>query len=271
MITHLYTRRIAAGALALSLLMPAVVLAQADNAGNTGNIGQAGGVAAPSTKLSAAVITRAKDKANKEIDRRIKALNDLVTRISGMTKISEEFKKNLNTNVQTQITLLTALKAKIAADTDGVTLREDVKSITSSYRVFALVMPQARIAAAADREATLINMMIGLGTKLQTRLVEAQQGGADISVLAAALANMDTKLRSAQTHAQAAVVGTATLVPDEGDQAKMKANTDALKAARAEIVAAHKDLNDARKDADTITKGLRELTNNAAQVDAETP
>jgi len=270
MTTHLYTRRIAAGALALSLLVPTLVFAQANNTGNAGNTGQAGGAAVPA-KMSDAVMARAKEKAYKEIDRRTKALSDLATRVSGMTKISEEFKKNLNTNVQNQISLLAALKTKIEADTDGATLREDIKSIATSYRIFALVMPQARIAAAADREATLINMLIGLGTKLQARLVEAQASGADIAALAASLADMDTKLKSAQVHAQAAVTSTATLTPDEGDQARMKANTDALKAARAEIVAAHKDLQDARKAADTITKGLRALNSGTAPATGSTP
>ncbi len=264
MITHSsLARRTVAGALALSLLAPSLVLAQAGSA--AGSAGSAAGAtnvtstAAPAGALSAAVMTRAKEKANKEIDRRINALNELVARIGGMSKISPEFKQNLTTNVQNQINLLTALKTKIEGDTDGATLKADIKSITQTHRVFVLLMPQARIAAAADREATLINMFIGLGTKLQARLNDAQQKGADITALAAALTDMEAKLKSAQTHAQAAVIGSATLAPDEGDAAKMKANTDALKAARAEIVAAQKDLNDARKDAETIIKGLRTL------------
>jgi hypothetical protein len=272
-------RRAAAGALALSLLVPGFVFAETGVDAALGATAQAQvgttqvkAQVNASTTLSAAVMTRAKTKAGNEIDRRIKALTDLSTRVTGMTKVTAEFKQNLATNVQNQITALTNLKAKIEADTDGATLKTDIQTITQSYRVFALVIPQARIAAAADREATLINMLAGLGAKLQARLQTAQQAGADVTALATALTDMGNKLASAQTHAQAAITGSATLTPDNGDAAGMKANTDALQAARKEIEAAHQDLIAARKAADTILKGLKTLkVNTTASTTTQTP
>lgn len=269
MTTHTHIRRVAAGALTLSLLVPVFVSAQ--TGGATVTTQAQGSNAGASASMSATIMTRAKEKASKEIDRRIKALNDLATRITSVSKISEEFKKNLNTNVQNQVNLLTTLKTKIEADTDGPTLRADIQSVAETYRIFALVMPQARIAAAADREATIINMMLGLGAKLQARLQEAQQAGADITALSTTLTDMGTKLSTAQAHAQAAIAGSAVLIPDGGDKDKMKANTDALKAARAEIEAAHRDLVAARKDADIIAKGLKTLKINTASTTSQTP
>lgn len=273
-------RRVIAVLLGSALLVPSFVLAESTidaaviNGAAQAKVGTTNVKAnvAASTTLSAAVMTRAKDKANREIDRRIKALQDLSTRVNGMTKVTAELKTNLNTNVQNQVTLLTALKAKIAADTDGATLKTDVQSITQGYRVFALVIPQSRIAAAADREAMLINMLAELGGKLQARLQTAQQGGADVTALAAALADIGTKLASAQTHAQAAISTSAVLTPDQGDKDKMKANTDALAKARAEIVAGQKDIADARKDVETIIKGLKTLkVNTHASTTTQTP
>ncbi|TSC69685.1 MAG: hypothetical protein G01um101456_37 [Parcubacteria group bacterium Gr01-1014_56] len=263
MTLNLYIRRAVAGALALSLLLPSLAFAQTGIDAAVNATVQTPGVGA-SASVSAAVMTRAKEKANKEIDRRIKALNDLALRISGVTKISAEFKQNLNTNVQNQITLLSALKVKIDADTDSAILRADVKSISDAYRIFILITPQARIAAAADREATIINMLAGLGAKLQARITEAGTAGADVTALNTLLVAMGTSLSSAQVHAQNAVTGSATLAPDGGDAAKMKSNTEALKASRVEIEAAHKDLVAARKAAGDIVKGLKTLKVNAS-------
>jgi DNA repair ATPase RecN len=233
-------------------MAPALLSAQV--AGSVSANVSAGGAA--STTLSVAVTTRAKTKADTEIDRRIKALTEVNARVGQMTKVTADFKQNLDTYIRGQITALSSLKAKIDADTDSATLRADVQSVTQNYRIFALIMPQARIAAAADREATIINMFAGVGTKLQARIQAAGAAGADTSALVASLTDMGAKLTSAQTHAQAAVNGSATLAPDQGDKTKMKANTDALQAARKEIESARQDLLAARKEVDDIVKGL---------------
>ena len=53
------------------------------------------------------------DRANKEIDRRIKALSGLVTKIQSMNKVSSTTQAMLVSEVRVEITNLTALKAKI--------------------------------------------------------------------------------------------------------------------------------------------------------------
>lgn len=210
--------------------------------------------AAQQAKLKAAI-----EKADKEIDRRVAALTELNTRVLAMERVTADFKNTLSTNVQTQITALNQLKAKIDADTDLETVKSDVKAITDSYRIFALVLPQTRIAAAADREVTLIAMMNALGAKLQARLQQLQGEGKDVGDLLAALTDMSNKLKDAATQTQAAVTVTATLTPDNGDKTKMESNTTALKTGRSDIQAAQKDLVAARKDAKIIMDGLKKL------------
>lgn len=244
MTTNIYLRHITFGILAALLLVPALALAQS---------------ASTSTPISATIMARAKEKAGREIDRRVKALTELSARVSGMTKVTAELKQSISANVQNQVTSLSTLKTKIEANTDGATLRIDIQSITQSYRIYALVMPQTRIAAAADREATLINMLVGLGTKLQARLEALQAAGTDVTALGQMLTEMGVALGTAQTHAQNAISAVIVLTPDEGDKTKMKANTDALQGARKEVQAAHQDIVTARKHAETIIKGLRAL------------
>jgi hypothetical protein len=102
-------------------------------------------------------------------------------------------------------------------------------------------------------------MLVGLGTKLQARLQTAQQSGADVTELVKSLTAMGTTLGTAQTHAEAAITASGPLTPDQGDKTKMASNEAALKQAKLEIVAAQKDIAEARKQAEVIIKGLKKL------------
>src|SRR5579872_6107659 len=82
--------------------------------------------------------TNLKTRADNEITRRITALNDLITRINGFTRLTADQKSSFVTQIQTEINTLTSLKTKIDADTDTATLKTDVQSIVAEYRVFAL-------------------------------------------------------------------------------------------------------------------------------------
>ena len=251
--------------LGLISLAPAFALAQTNvgaGVGAAANVTTTGASVGASTTMSAkftATETKAKGRGDSEIDRRITALNDLNTRVSQMQRVSDAFKQSLNSTVAAEITALSNLKAKVDADTDSATLKADLQSITDGYRVYALVLPQGRIAAAADRVATIANMMGTLGSKLQARVQTAGSAGADVTALNAALVDMSTKLNDSQTQAQAAITVSATLQPDGGDKTKMASNTAALKEARTDITNATKDLQAARKDVDTIVKGLAKV------------
>ena len=221
-------------------------------------------VAAPTSTMAAPAVATPKmqaaiAKADKEIDRRIAALNDLQTRIDAMERVTASFKQTLATNVTNQISGLTQLKTKIDADTDAATLKADIKTITDSYRIYMLVMPQARIAASADREVTLITMMNQLGAKLQARVSASQSAGADVSKLLASLTDMSNKLADASTQSQASVSVSAGLSPDNGDATKQAQNAAALKTASGDLLAAEKDLIAARKDAEVVVTGLKSL------------
>jgi len=271
------TKKLIATAAALALV-PTLVFAQTGagtagvNASVTAQTPVGGVRVTASTTLSASVMATAKSRADKEIDRRIAALNELVARINAMTRVTAEFKTQATTNLQNQITALTALKAKIAAETDGETLKTDIKSITTSYRVFALVMPQARIAAAADRAINLATMEAAAGAKLQVRINAAAATGADVTALNTALNDLGTQVNNANTSAQAAVSVSLNLQPDNGDKNVQSSNAKALQEARTSIQAAHKSLVQGRKDIETIIQGLKKINAAAtASTTTQTP
>jgi hypothetical protein len=243
--------------LLIALSLGLVTLAPAFAAAQTAAVTTGATVTTPvaSVTLTAAE-TKAISRGDTEITRRITALTDLNTRIQAMQKVTDAFKSGISASITNEVNTLTSLKAKIDADTDLATLKTDIQSITSSYRVFALVLPQGRIAAAADREVTLVSMMSTLGAKLQARIQAAQQAGATTTAMTASLTDMAAKLQDAQTQAEAAVTASASLAPDNGVASVMASNTAALKTARADLAAAQKDLVAARKDVDAIVKGL---------------
>lgn len=247
-------RTIAAAGLVGSLLAPVALFAQ-----TSADVNAAAVVKASTFTLSASAMAAAKAKADQEIDRRVVALTALAARIQAMQKVTDAFKQSLTTNVQAQITAFSQLKVKIDADTDAPALKADIESVTQSYRVYALFIPQGHIAAAADRAVTIATMMTTLGTKLQARIATEQSAGKDVTALTAALSDLGTKLSDAGTQAQTAVSISASLTPDAGDKTKMAANLAALKTARADIATAQKDLEVSVKDIATIIAGLKKL------------
>ncbi len=206
--------------------------------------------------LNVKLDTAGKTKALAQIDARIKALSALQTRVEEMQRVSASQKASLNATLQTAVSEMTTLKAKIAADTDSAALKADIQSITKSYRIYLLVLPQGRITAAADRIMGTGTLMTELSGKLQVRLAEAQAAGKNTATLSASLADMNTKIADANVQANAAITLIANLNPDNGDKTVFEANQKALKDARAKIKLGTTDLQAARKDAGSIVKGL---------------
>jgi uncharacterized small protein (DUF1192 family) len=200
-----------------------------------------------------------KARATQEIDRRIALLNKDIARINAMQKLSAAQKTSLVTTAQLNINNLTTLKAKIAADTDIEVLKTDVKSITQSYRIFALVHPQGRIIAAADRILATSENLVTVQGKLQVRITAAQTAGKDVTAMNTAIAEIAAKSADAKVQAQNAINLVASLTPDQGNDTISQSNKAALVNAQTAIKAARVDLEIASKDAHTINKALKAL------------
>lgn len=236
-----------------------------------------GALPASAQTVSASVSASAQLKANEgvrlstiiargdtDIEARITALTKLNTRVQEMKNGSAALKANIASQIQTNISNLTALKAKIDADTDAATARSDSQSIFNSYRIYALLVPQTWILASADRVTAIAQLMTTLGAKIQARISADQAAGKDVTALAAAYADMNAKIADANTHAAAAEASVSGLTPDQGDKTKAAANRAALVAARGHIKMAAQALQAARADIKTILQGLKALGGSAS-------
>lgn len=214
--------------------------------------------AARGTKIEARMAI-AKKRAAEEISRRINALTALKNRISEAKKISDSVKSSISSTVDNEISKLNTLKAKIDADTDLATLKGDIKSIKDSYRIFALIIPQGRIIAAADKINTIADYLTTISSKLQLRIDEAKAAGKDTSAMEKLLTDFNSKLDDAKKQAKSASDIVSALTPDNGDKAKFDANKRELKKAKEDLKGGRRDLKIARDDAHEITKLLKKL------------
>jgi len=208
---------------------------------------------------AAARLSKIIARSDTAITARLTALNNLNTRVAAMKNVSADEKTSLATAVQTNIAGLTSLKAKIDADTNVTTAAADAKTITGSFRIYALIIPQGYIAAAADRVDTITAMMTSISSKLQARITTDQAAGKNVTAMQASLADLNAKVADANTQAATAQAGVDTLVPDQGNAPLLASNTAALKASRADIKTSTTDLTAARADAQSILSGLKAL------------
>ena len=243
---------------ALIAAMPLAAFAQttAVDAGVSASA-TAGPVSATAKVKGAAGITKSITRADTELTRRITNLNQAAIRVSAMKNVSATQKSSIEASISTEIANLTTLKAKIDADTDAATLKTDVESITADYRVYALVLPQDHIIAATDRIGTIVAEMQQLGTKLSTRITEAQAAGKNVTAAQTAYTDMQAKVADASTQSQAAVSETQNLTPDNGDATVAASNKAAIKDAVAKIKTATADLKAARADVKTILAAVK--------------
>jgi hypothetical protein len=214
---------------------------------------------------------RERKVGDREIDRRVSALGELSTRVGDLKRLNATARQNILSSLKAQIDGLTGVKIKIDADTDEDTLKADVKSVTDAYRIFALVLPQARIIIMADGEVYVSDAELTLSAKLDARIKAAAQAGKDVTALNTGLADMQAKANDAKVQAQNAVALITGLQPDGGDKTKMDANTKALMDAKAKLKAGRDDLTAARADASKIATALKGIKLDATTTTSSAP
>ncbi len=195
---------------------------------------------AAATKTTEVRLNNLKTKGSAEIDRRLARLNAALTQVQGLSGLADADKAAAVKSIQDQITALTALKAKLAAEKDLPAARLSVKSINDDYKVYRVVLPSARMHSAANLGQASMKPLLALHEKL-TLAVRSTNG--DKAAAQAKLDSMKAHLDSAQKKFTAASQGLAALKPTDfaQSQATLATLRDQLKAAREDLKAAHED------------------------------
>ena len=217
------------------------------------------------TQTEANSLENLRERANREIARRINFLTELSQKIDKIKKLSDADKTSLKSQIQTQIDNLNVLKTKINADSDLTTLREDVKSILNGYYIFAYFRVKVSLYVAAGRLSTTADMLNAVYTKLQTRINEAGAQGEDVTELNALLSDMLAKITDAKTQYDATIVLLNTLDAQDFPQ-----NKSSFTQARSKIRLGAADLRTAYQDAVRIRQGLGDIKGNLRKGTFET-
>src|ERR1700683_2187458 len=124
-----------------------------------------------------------KPRGDAEINRRITNLTAALAKVQAVTALTASDKSTLVSQIQTEVSGLNALKSKLDADTTLAAARTDVQSIVADYRVYVLMLPKARLAAAFDSLAVVQTKLTALETQLQTAINNAKAAGKNVTAM----------------------------------------------------------------------------------------
>jgi hypothetical protein len=198
-------------------------------------------------------------KADTAITTRITTLTKLSASIAKFKHLTSDQQSSLNAKVQSAITAMTTLKAKIDGETDITVLKTDYASITNDYRIYMLVMPSITSIAAADNAMETITIDQATLTTLNTRIIAAQAAGKNVTDVTVAYTDASVKLADAQTQGQSMISAVTSLRPDMGNKTVESSNNAALANGKADRKLMTADLSVIKKDIVTIRTELKSL------------
>ncbi len=141
-------------------------------------------------------LTHLKSMADKAISQRIATLNSLLTRIQNDSRLDAGEKSALSADVQTDISGLTSLKAKIDADSDLASARADAKNIVTNFRIYAMFAPKMRLLITIDNLQAMSNRIGSLVPKLQSLTDNLKSQGKDTSKIQSLIDDIKNQLSS---------------------------------------------------------------------------
>jgi hypothetical protein len=181
-----------------------------------------------------------------EINRRLVTITTLQDHVSNPNGLTDGDRSALQGLLAAGTTGLTALKSKIDGETDVTTLRADIGTIVTDYRIYLLMVPMTAEVISADSEAAAVGRLTTVAGKLQDRIDAASgdvsQAQADLDNMTASLGQVSTSTLSDMTQALLALTpagynaGTAGPVL-KADHTTLQGFRTSLNAARADAVA----------------------------------
>jgi hypothetical protein len=206
--------------------------------------GVASAVPTPAVTPSGATLAAIQVKAAAAISARLTALNQAIPAVNANSFITSADKATLESTLAADVSGLTALGARIAADTTARQAASDAATIYTSYRVYALALPQVRYAEAVD---DLTGTVLPRLTNAQTTLAGLLAGAdasKDTPAVQAAMADLAARISAAEaaTDGQAATVLGFTPAQYDANHALLDAPRQALVSARADVTAARADV-----------------------------
>jgi hypothetical protein len=220
----------------LVLAVPAIALAATPTTAPTG--GQA--------------LSTIQAKAAAAIADRLTSLGTAIPSVTANQVITPADRSTLLATLNHDVAGLTALRATIAGDTTAKQAATDAATIYTTYRVYALALPQVRYAEAADDlTGGVLPKLVDAQTKLAALLAGADSAK-NTPAVQATMTDLGTKITAATT-LTAGLSGTVLAYTP----AQYDANHALLSAPRQSLAMAGTDVKAAQVDVTTVLDALK--------------
>jgi hypothetical protein len=134
-------------------------------------------------------LTRIKARGAALIKERVGSLNTTGATLSSSKTLSLEQKAVFSTAIASQVAGLTTLGTSISSGTDASSTKALVASIFSTFRIYAVVMPQIRLEKRINDLQNHAAKLADVFTKIQTNIDAQKAKGKDVTTWQAALDN----------------------------------------------------------------------------------
>jgi hypothetical protein len=245
---------LATGLAGTALAMAAAVTPSASTTTTTSTPATSAETAAALKQLQQQHLAAIQSRGDAEITRRLGQLKQLGSLITATTKLTASDRSTLSSEVTIEISGLTSLETQLNGETNLTAAIADAQSIFTEYRVYALVTPKVHLIKVADDQQVNEANLAALATKLQSRLTTAETKEQDVATLTTTLADMNAKVKAAQTISSSIETGVIGLQPGDYNN-----NNAVLSGDGAQLQTARTDNQAAYEDAQTIIKALKKL------------
>jgi hypothetical protein len=201
---------------------------------------------APTATHSAASLSDIQAKGAAATSKRITSLNAAITRATNAKGFTSSDRSTVLGTLNHDLAGMKDLASKIAADTTAATAAADLRSVYTTYRVYAVALPQARIAGGADRlTGTTIPRLKAVSAKLAPKV----SGNADLQ---AKLDDLNTQVATATSDADGLAAAALAVTPSG-----FNGNHDIMAPLRTKAKAAAAAAKQAAQDAKAIAQALK--------------
>ena len=214
---------------------------------------------AATTSDKSAGLTKAKAAVTEGITDRLATLGKLQTALAAYKDVPDATRDTLTQLISSDVTGLTALKAKVAGETTEAAVRADGKAMVDDYRVYVLVVPKVHLTHVLDVEGAATARLVKVHDALADRL--AKDPAANTQANKDLLADMAAAIQAADARIDGRDAALLGLRPGPDGKALAESVKDvdgAAKDARDDIkkaVADAKKVRDALKDTPPAAQG----------------
>jgi len=207
-------------------------------------------------KTAAIDPVKLQDLGVKMIDKRVTAIQKYDDLLSKTKYVSQPILDQIRGELNRVKGELEALKTKIQGETDIATLKADVKSIGTNYRVYQVLLPQSSGFVAVDRIKAYEAQLNELKSKTSSKADELEKAGKDVSAIRSLITTAEGNLSAGSSNIAAAESKFAamTISDPEGARTLKLDGKTALVNAKQNFSEARKNLRDAVQEIKKLAK-----------------